>query len=111
MSTRRAIAEWLCPQLAKDSQELWRLKVEMSDKCRWLGHDFPMVEVVISRLLVDSRNYMRSLDEPPMDLNYPHLGGSWPSDIYSFREKMRSTFGTFPTPRTDAVVGSPGSPK
>lgn len=105
MSIRRAIAEWLCPELAKNSQELWRLKVEMSAKCRWLGHDFPMVEVVIARLLVDSHNYMRPLGELPKDLNYPNLGGSWPSEIYSFREKMRATFGTFPTPRPS--VSSP----
>ena len=92
MTLRRTIAGWICPDLVKESDRLWRLRVEMSDKIRWLSYDYPIVEVVLARLMVDDLNYARPLGEAARELKFPNLGGSWPSDIYSFREKMRLMF-------------------
>jgi hypothetical protein len=105
MSIKRSIAGWLCPELVAESDRHWRMRVDIQEKVRWLGHDFPMVEVVLARIAIDDLNWSRSIDEKAMQQEYPNLGGHWPSDIYSFREKMRSTFGTFPTPRSPDPVG------
>lgn len=89
---RRLIAQWLCPDLVLESDRLFRIRAEISDKIRWLGHEYPSVEVVLSRILVDDLNWARKIDEPARDLTYPNLGGRWPSDIASFRDKMRRHF-------------------
>ena len=96
MGLRRTIAGWLCPELVAESDRLFRLRAHMSEKIRWLGHDYPMVEVVISRMIVDDTNWTRKIDEKPMTLEYPNLGGFWPPEISAFREKMRRHFA--PTP-------------
>lgn len=101
MKIRQLIAGWLWPDYVKESDRLWRMRVEIQDKVRWLGHDFPMVEVVLVRLSIDDLNWSRAIGEKAIQQECPNLGGLWPSDIHSFREKMRATFGTFPTPRPD----------
>lgn len=97
---RRTIAGWLCPGLAKESDRLFQMRSNLNDKIRWLGHDYPMVEVVLARVLIDDTNYSRSLNEKQTLQEYPHLGGIWPSEIYSFREKMRTTWTPMPTQRS-----------
>lgn len=99
MSLKRTIAGWLCPELVAESDRLFRLRADMSEKIRWLGHDYPMVEVVISRMIVDDTNWTRRADEKALTLEYPNLGGWWPPEISSFREKMRAHFPPCPTPR------------
>lgn len=97
---RRAVASWLCPDLVKESDRLFQMRSNLSDKIRWLGHDYPMVEVVLARVLIDDKNYSRSINEKQTLQEYPHLGGVWPSEIYTFREKMRATFKPTPTERS-----------
>ena len=103
---RKLVAGWIWPDYVKESDRLWRMRVDIQEKVRWLGHDYPMVEVVLARLAIDDVNWSRSIDDRAIQQEYPNLGGHWPSDIYSFREKMRTTFGTFPTPRTSSVAPS-----
>lgn len=96
MNLRRTIAGWLCPDLVSESDRLFRLRAEMSEKIRWLGHDYPVVEVVITRMMVDDANWTRGLGDKVYHQEYPHLGGFWPPEMSSFRKKLRQYFK--PTP-------------
>lgn len=92
MTIRESLARWICPDLGKRADDGFRLRTEISVCKDWLGHDFPMVQVVLDRITISAVNYTRALDEPSLSQNYPNLGGIWPWEIYSFREKLRTTF-------------------
>jgi hypothetical protein len=92
MSLRTALARWLAPDLAREADRAQYLLHGAYEMKHWLGHDFPMIEVALDRLTIDSRNYFRALNEPPISQEYPHLGGVWPVDMHGFREKLKRTF-------------------
>jgi len=96
MSIREKIARRICPQLGKDSDRLWYLQSHISLAKRWLGHDFPIVEVVLDHLTISTHNWMRPLAEKALVQQYPRLGGVWPDEINSFREKLRKEFRGIP---------------
>jgi hypothetical protein len=92
MTAREAMARWLSPDLGQDAERWRRILSGVEEMKRYVGHDFPIVEVVLDRLVIDARNASRSLDEKPIVQICGNLGGSWPSEIYSFREKLLEHF-------------------
>lgn len=87
---RKWLACLLSPELALSEARLFRLRSELSDDQRWLGYDFPEIDIYVMRALIMDRNFARSTDERPIPL---YFGGAfWGNDISKFRDDLRSKF-------------------
>ena len=92
---RKWLAKKLCPELAFMETRLWRLRSDLSYDMRWLGYDFPEIDVFVHRALVMDANYARALDEKPYSLE---AGGvQWSDEISRFRAQMREKFNRVPS--------------
>jgi hypothetical protein len=91
---RKWLAKKLSPELALTERRFWRLRSELSYDMRWLGYDFPEIDIFVHRALVNDANYGRALDEKPYSLE---AGGTlWASEISQFREQLRAKFNRTP---------------
>jgi hypothetical protein len=96
MTLRRKLASWLCPDLVLESDRLFRIRAEISDKRRWLGYEYPALSVTLERILADDENYARREGDQLL-LVITGDGTTWPADISAFRDKLRQHFA--PAPR------------
>ena len=95
---KRAVANRLFPELIRESDRFWYLRGQMSDAGRWLGYEYPQVDIVLSWLMYRDVDHWRALDEQPKN--------KWPSEIYSFREWLRTNYPAPPLPLDKGKGGS-----
>jgi hypothetical protein len=84
---RRRIAGWICPELVAESDRLWWLRVDISEKQRWLGHYYPQVDTVLERVSLSDLNRSPGYRDEVIDMS-DDKRAHWPKEIGSFRQAM-----------------------
>lgn len=81
---KRSVAIWLCPQLGKDSDYYWRMKLAINDNRHWLAYEFPIVAETMSWILEEDYNYSRSSNQI--------VSCEYPGGISQFRDYLRRKY-------------------
>jgi hypothetical protein len=88
-SCRHRIAIALHPELARDAERHWYLRLKLSELQDWLGYDFPDIDAAIHWAKVCERNHYRPLGA---DAVSPVPDKPWIYGISEFREHMRRAY-------------------
>lgn len=90
---RKWLAEFLFPELVEEAEKWQWAEIEISDMQRWLGHEYPTVDLSLECLRLKVRNRFRALDEDVLELKCRGVAHRYvPQDICSYRDFLRRNF-------------------